>query len=725
MPRDYSVDDILSEVLGERKKSPEKKPLDVDKIVDSINAPKKEDESDKILKGVKTNLEPVKEPTVAQPTFEKKSEFEVPVKKHREENPVIDSTDAPTMIHKPDPVKEEEEKLREFVKKEIREQKKDPTPYSIDIPLEDEEKKEPDENEFENYSQAKEMLHRFSTEKIFSGVRLIVTGVCALVLLVLGFWQFFALTNPDFVLQIGNSGIYIAAISLIMTLFAGAISYPVILDGIASFFTFKANCNSPVSLFVLFAAVQSGVFLFDPALFSTHGMWLISPIAVTTLAATELGRFLKISSDKKNFAIISNKKIDKNVCVHVTDNGLVYELTAKMDVTDPVVCTGHPTNFASKFISLSTADTAADKNMRFLAPIIFFGAIMVGILTLIIDDKAGMMGAFQALCAAFALATPMSGMLCATLPLNRANAALRRKNSFISGEDAIESISDTNLVYLDSAELFTSETIHLYVLRTLGDFKIDDCIVDAASITAAAQIPLSNVFLNMVLGDKKLLRKVDSLIYEDGLGLSAWVDGKRVLLGNRELLKTHGIEPPTREFEAKFKVDGREIVYLVNSGDVAAFFVVGYNADEQVFELVQKLADNKIGMLVRNSDSNLTVKKLSYIFDVDPNTIAMVPKTLQNQCDKYTENTMTSPATAVYSGGVSSFVSTLIASIKAKTALSLATMLQIGSIILGYAIVCFFAFVSGIAQVSLPAILAYQLFWLAAIAVIPNLTRYK
>ena len=46
---------------------------------------------------------------------------------------------------------------------------------------------------------------------------------------------------------------------------------------------------------------------------------------------------------------------------------------------------------------------------------------------------------------------------------------------------------------------------------------------------------LANVFRQITGGDSKLLRPVDTLVYEDGMGISAWVDNKRVLIGSRDL----------------------------------------------------------------------------------------------------------------------------------------------------------------------------------------------
>ncbi len=728
MPKEYSVDDILNEVLGDRAKKSE--PIFGLSLEEDVKTAPVEVEEIKVAP-----VEVEEEIKIAKPKAdffvtsmpEDSAEIDIPILKKRAEKPVIDSTDEPTILHKPEetaPKKEAvvlSEDVKEFVKSEA---KKETVHFPIDIPLDDDEPEEENSDEFSNYGQKKEFLNKFSLEKTNATVRVIVSAVCAAVLLALGLWQFLSSGETPVLQPItADTGVYMCATALIMTLFSAIICYPTTFGGLKSFFSFNANSDSLVALLSVVGVLQCGVSLIYPENNIATALTTAS-VASLCVMFNALGKLVKATNDKKNFEIVSNQNADKSVCEVIGDSRLSFELTSNMDMTSPVITAGHSTNFLSKFIQNTSEETAADKNMRFLAPVVFFGAIAVGVISLILETTT-LTTALSAVCASLCLATPMSSALCSILPLAKANRALRKNGGFICSASSVEEVADTNLVYFDSSELFTSDTIHLYVLRTLGDFKIDDCIVDAASITAEAKIPLCNVFLNMVLGDRKLLRKVDSLIYEDDMGLSAWVDGKRVLLGNRELLKTHGIEPPTREFEAKFKVDGREIVYLVNSGEIAAFFVVGYNADEQVADMVQTLSDHKIAILVRNSDSNLTVKKLSYIFDIDMEDIVLVPKTLQTQCDKYTQNTISAPAGAVYSKGTRAFVKTVLAALKVKTAISLSTLLQLGSVILGYAIVCFFAFVSGLGQVTLPAIMAYQLFWLVAIALLPNLSKYK
>lgn len=69
-----------------------------------------------------------------------------------------------------------------------------------------------------------------------------------------------------------------------------------------------------------------------------------------------------------------------------------------------------------------------------------------------------------------------------------------------------------------------------------------------------------------------MLYPVESYIYEDGLGLSGWIENKRVLLGTRELMENHSIEGiPTLAKEKEYS-KGNIVMYLSISGVVSTLF---------------------------------------------------------------------------------------------------------------------------------------------------------
>lgn len=80
---------------------------------------------------------------------------------------------------------------------------------------------------------------------------------------------------------------------------------------------------------------------------------------------------------------------------------------------------------------------------------------------------------------------------------------------------------------------------------------------------------------------EELLKPVDDLVYEDGMGLSAWVDGKRVLIGSRELMLNHEIQSPDRDYELKFRRTA-EVLYILQFGELTAMFIVIYNPSPDV-----------------------------------------------------------------------------------------------------------------------------------------------
>lgn len=690
MANEYNVDDILAEVLGDRaKKKPESASFNV-------------------------TLE------------EKPREVEAPKIKEPQAKP-------DGILHKFDdesatrPMKQEEisNEVKKFVIDELKNSEKS-APLKFPIEIEDDE--EEDENvkdedvieDFENYSQKQSIfgdIHALKSSLIMRTVVTAVSSVALLVLSIVGLLKIEALSfiNP------ANDPVLFSAVSLILVALSVSVCYQTVINGITSLFRMRSNGDTLPSILPIFCMAQLIVLMIaSPE--ALDGVAIFAPISSLALLFNSIGKLMMVSRIKNGFEIVSDENIEKYSCEVIEDSKLTYDLTKELDVSAPLVCVSRPANFLSDFLKNSYSEDLGDSQARTIAPIVAIGSLAVGIVSFVLNGD--LFVAVSSACAAMALATPLTSTICCNLPLIRASRKAHKSGGVISGMAALDSVGEANCIYFDCADLFTKETIFLHHFETFGDFKIDDCIVDAASITKSANIPLSNVFMKIIQDDERLLTQVDSLVYEDEMGLSAWVGSKRVLLGNRELLRTHGIEVPSREFESRFKRDGREIVYLANSGELAAFFVVSYNADPEIAKTLKRLYKSKVSILVKNCDCNITTRKLMYIFDVSDDYIEIVPRALNQQCETYCTPVMTAPATAAHTGSIFSYVSTVLAAIAGKSAVSFASTLQIGSMVLGFALVSFFAFVSGLSQINIVTALVYQLFWLVAISVFPNLRRF-
>lgn len=61
--------------------------------------------------------------------------------------------------------------------------------------------------------------------------------------------------------------------------------------------------------------------------------------------------------------------------------------------------------------------------------------------------------------------------------------------------------------------------------------------------------------------------EVESVLYEDELGLVGWVNGERILVGNRELMTKYSVETPSIEYEDKYIQSGKQVTYVAVQAD--------------------------------------------------------------------------------------------------------------------------------------------------------------
>jgi hypothetical protein len=178
---------------------------------------------------------------------------------------------------------------------------------------------------------------------------------------------------------------------------------------------------------------------------------------------------------------------------------------------------------------------------------------------------------------------------------------------------------------VDIADLYPDESMLLHGIKTFSGTHIDDAILSAASLVVRAGGPLSMIFRRIIENKEELLHDVDSLVYEQGMGLSGWVDGRRVFVGNRRLLQNHGVDVPSSDYEARYAKDGRRLVYLSIAGQLSAMFVVSYLPDPEIQDALQDLCRSHVTLLVRSCDPNMTTNDLCTDFDLDEYYVDVLP----------------------------------------------------------------------------------------------------
>ena len=90
-----------------------------------------------------------------------------------------------------------------------------------------------------------------------------------------------------------------------------------------------------------------------------------------------------------------------------------------------------------------------------------------------------------------------------------------------------------------------AESVLLHGIKTFSAPALTEAILDAAAVSIATGDPLSSVFRRVIQNRTDILKEVDTPSYEQDMGVSGWVGGRRVLIGNRRLLKTTELTFPS------------------------------------------------------------------------------------------------------------------------------------------------------------------------------------
>lgn len=273
-------------------------------------------------------------------------------------------------------------------------------------------------------------------------------------------------------------------------------------------------------------------------------------------------------------------------------------------------------------------------------------------------------------------------------------------------------------------DLFPRGTVILNGIKTFAGQRIDEAIVDATALMCSVGGPLSDLFDQIIQSRRDMLPKIDRTEYEDGKGVSGWVSGRRIFIGNRELLEAHGIEPPSHDYEEKYISGGKKIVYLAAGGELVAMFIISYNSDRRRAMELRRMEDNGISLVVRTCDPNITPELLAECFGLDAHSINVLPQRLGEVYTGLTAKPQErTDALMATKGRPTAMMRMLVACVRQRSNITIAVALQNVAVILGFALVAFLTCYSGLQQLSTTALLAYELFWTAAILFVPRMRK--
>ena len=402
------------------------------------------------------------------------------------------------------------------------------------------------------------------------------------------------------------------------------LNHRIITHGLSALFHGDPDADTAVAIAPTVVLIQTAVLLFKPNFVTATPMAMLPAAAGMILLFGCIGRLVRTCRMQENFRFMATRG-DKYAAHLISDSEVARALgRPSIAIGDPEVLYFKKVGFLTRFLYHSCDENALPWVHRWL-PIMGAGfSLLTALLYWLIASSASWLNALTVFSSLLCLVTPVAALMIDNVPLRRAAKRALSGGSMIASWAAVREFAQPAAMMVDALDLFPKNSVVLHGIKTFSSTRIDSAILDAASVTVQAGGPLSSVFLRVIEGKTDILQEVDTLVYEQEMGLSGWVDGRRVLVGNRRLLENHGVDVPSYDYESKYVRGGRKLVYLSVGGELSAMFVISYTADADIKAALQEMSRIGVTVLVRTCDPNITEQVVREAVDLEPYSVEVM-----------------------------------------------------------------------------------------------------
>jgi P-type Cu+ transporter len=209
----------------------------------------------------------------------------------------------------------------------------------------------------------------------------------------------------------------------------------------------------------------------------------------------------------------------------------------------------------------------------------------------------------------------------------------------IRNAEALEIMEKVDTLVIDKTGTLTEGHPELTSITPVNDADADESLRIAASLERASEHPLAAAIVRGAEAKGLDLTNAAGFSSITGKGVSATVDGRRVLLGNAQLLRDEGIETGDAEIQADaHRADGETVMFMAVDGKLAALIGVADPIKPTTAEAIANLHEEGVTLVMLTGDNRKTAEAVAKRLGIDrfeaevlPDRKAEVVKKLQDE----------------------------------------------------------------------------------------------
>ncbi len=453
--------------------------------------------------------------------------------------------------------------------------------------------------EYTDHNNRREGFSAIRRAKTFTLLRAGALALLGLVLLILDAVAAGNVSNNGGRLTLfGGSNAALAVINLAFGVLGAAALFPELKNAVFSILKLHPRTDA-VLLGLALTTLLQNAFAIRTELQAQADFRLLTPAFLLLAAPYLLSKVFYYDSEHHCFKIVSTKS-DKSYLRQVTEPVLAARLNHTDNPDKKAVYVGKTRFVDNFFYRWANAQKAGEPFGRVVAIGFILTAVTAVVAWIVGKDFLYAVSA-AALCLSFSV--PLCSLLSTGFYLTRQNKALSLKSSFIGSCADAAAFTKLENIAADAADLFDGSVVSCLTSKDVTERQVR--FVAAAIAKGAGGLTKKLFAADIETYDDKI-PPCESLVYEEKLGLSAWVSGCKVLLGTHDLMTNHSVEVPDESVVLKVLGEGEKPLYLAIEGRFTAVFAVKYSCKESVRKGVGRLVENGTVLTLSTTDANIS-----------------------------------------------------------------------------------------------------------------------
>ncbi|YCA43207.1 heavy metal translocating P-type ATPase [Bacillus sp. JZ8] len=254
----------------------------------------------------------------------------------------------------------------------------------------------------------------------------------------------------------------------------------------------------------------------------------------------------------------------------------------------------------------------ADKISGVFVPIVVGIAILTFLIWYIWVEPGQFVPSLEALIAVLVIACPCALGLATPTSIMAGSGRAAEYGILFKGGEYLETAHKIDTVILDKTGTITNGTPKVTDVLIRGKVRVTELLKIAGSAEKQSEHPLAGAIVEEAEGRKIELCSVSQFESLSGFGITATVEGRKVLVGTRKLMLQYDIHiEAAEEHMSKLEEEGKTAMLVAIDGAYEGIIAVADTVKETSKEAVQRLINKGLQVFMITGDNERTARAIA------------------------------------------------------------------------------------------------------------------